>query len=1271
MKKHKIKGWIQIFLLAASIFAFSYIIHETNFAQRTIVVEKKFSILPKIFRFLIMSIFSEKTLVSALEPSDVDPQTGGVATCVKAKDQSVCQEYPKSECDSACEGSCFPATRDKTPGCKLGTCFDTNRGTCDVGAPEGLCNANQGEWFDDPAGNVPQCQTACCMVGDQARPLLTARECAKIGEETGISTEYKPEVKTEIACLNLAKTQAQGACISNQGERSCRFVTKAECIANSGEFFEGFLCTHPDFNLNYQKQAGAKCFDNNLYWVDSAGNKENIYDANKAKSWNNGKVLAEDQSCQLSIGSDALANQDTCGNCERLLGSVCGDKTIEEKLSDNSIGFVCLDNRCKDSKGNIRENGESWCEYQGAIGLDEGSKRINRSVDTPGSSHYQAVCIDGKVTINSCGDYRNRICIEERKERLTDGKLISSSVCPINTWQLCINYNSEVKTGAERQKSLEERNKKCLENPVCNLKETNVGDGFQFDLCVPKYPPGFDLQKNAEGSQLSCSFASQKCTVFYVKKIFEGWDCVANCECEKAVFTEQMNDLCMSLGDCGASVNYNGDLSQSYKVTGAPKLGNAYLNKISQYSEPVEGQYANVNVTQYINSVGGIEKLGLVEYQDQTPGSLTIGGTVAGLTGTILLFLPTVASYSSVAASGLGTAGLVTGTTPITLTAFSGALAGAAIGFALTSLVIQLTGIGGGLDPAMTWALIATGTVAGGLVGFGVVSFIAGPGFGLLGFGPIGLILLVVVIIIIVVLTLLGIGDTKKRVVEFQCLPWQPQLGGVKCGECGKDGYTCSKYACQSLGQTCRLLNEGTGNETCADISPNDIAGPQIKPWQDVLSSGFKYEEVGNGVKIVSDENEGCVREYQPVWFGIELDEPGQCQYNLEHINSFEEMDNDKGGFFLGSNLFKEQHAQLFIIPDLTSLGAPGFDPTRKIDVNYHVRCIDGNGNGKTSSEYIMNLCVKPGDDINAPRITKREPIKEEVKFNQTELHGTVFTNEPADCKWDFEPTKSYDEMANKMTCANDVVDLSSIYGWQCSYNFPITQDENKFYIKCRDQPWYGVGWEGEGSDTIIPDESKRNTMENYEFNVKRTNTPLIINSAKPSNENFVFGVQPATVNLEAETSGGVDNGRAKCYFFEVKTGNELAHTFETKHTHSLNQIFEGSYEFPIVCEDIIGNRAETKIGFEVKLDLEAPKVTRVFNQGGSLVVITNENSECSFMQDTKKQCRFEFVNGTMMDGNDKRHSTDLEDKNYYIKCKDVWGNTPGECSVIVRGGIL
>lgn len=1251
---------IEIVLLICGTFAFAYLLRE-GMQYETVLdreAHRKIPLIFGIFKMLRSWVFSEKTLVSALEGSDLQK---GVATCTEGKDGSICQEYIASECEAKCAGSCFPTRRDQVTECKLGTCLDPDSGVCQERASRAVCEKGGGIWFDDPAGNIAECKKACCVIGNEVRPLVTARECKNIGETSGIETVYRPEIQHEIACLALAHSDSEGGCVfDTTGERRCKFITKKECTEGRGEFYEGALCTHPDLKMNYEKQATAKCVEekDELYWFDSEGNRENVYDANKVRSWNGGNILSPSKSCEVGNG---LENQKTCGNCNRLLGSVCGEKTTQEKLSDNSINAVCRDSRCVDKKGNVRQNGEMWCEYQGAIGIEKGSGGLNRSVETPGSRHFIARCVDGDVEVDPCADYRNEICTEEKANR-GDGIEVSTAACITNLWQLCLSYNSEVKgsTKAEKAASLEARNNKCLKNPHCMLKNVNIDSTFKFDLCTPKYAPGFDLKKNAEGGELSCAFANQKCTVIYVKEL-SGWECKANCHCRDAKFTEQMNDLCMSLGDCGASVNYAGDLTLNYNMKNSKKLSTTYLNEIKKYAEPIEGKYAQTNVTAYINTVGGFEKF----------GGKAKGPECNLPFGCELLFDTEVLNKAGTITGATGTVASITGYLLPSVAGIATVLAAATIGFAITSLLIKYTGIEGGLDPAVTWTLISAGTIGAGILGVvatGVGSVGAGTGFTLIYNALLAgiflvwaaVILIVLVLITIVVFKAIGIGDTKKKVVTFQCQPWQPPLGGAKCEECGKDGYSCSPYACQALGQTCELINLGTEEEKCVDISPDDVTAPVIKPWEEVLTKGYRYEENSGGVKIIADANDGCLPAYTNVIFGIRLNELGYCRYTTQHTNNFEGMDGEEDGFDFGDrNLYRHNHSQLFTMPDLTSLGVPGYDPNRRADFNLYVRCRDGNGNGEQAQEYAVNFCVKPGEDITPPVITGREPYSEFVKFDAQELDAAVFVNEPAECKWSLDSGKKFDEMENAMTCETDVVDREALAGWKCESTFDLSKNQSSFLIQCKDQPWHAGA-----------NESKRNTLTTpYEFKVGRTQTPLTIVSIMPSNESFVFGVEPATVTLEVKTTGGVDNGKATCTLF----GRELGLTFGDTHRQVFNQIVSGSYAFPIICEDAVGNSVENVSRFVAELDTLPPVVTRVYDRSGTLIVITNENAECAFLKgDGKKdECGFAFEKGTRMEGNEKVHSTLFDGNVYSITCRDRWKNTPGACNVVVgKGGV-
>ncbi|MBI2631933.1 hypothetical protein HYW75_02940 [Candidatus Pacearchaeota archaeon] len=1291
---------LQIALLIGVTFAFSFMINEAfksqNIDYQIIKKEEKRiesnKVLLNALKFIRSFIFNEKGLVSALENSDLQQ---GAQTCLKTKDNKICQSFPASECEEKCDGKCLPTTIDKVAQCKVGTCYNTNEGICSVGAPRAKCEEGGGKWFDDPYGNVQQCKQGCCVLGEGAY-FGTEKQCEKDSSALGLKKDFRPEITTEIGCLALAKTQEEGACVFEQEfENTCRFTTKTNCLQNyKGKFYSGLLCSNKELKTNCKQQATAKCAEgkDEIYWFDSCGNRENIYDSNKLKSYNGGKVLGKDESCSLGTDKNLLANQKSCGNCDYLLGSKCEKKTTSEKLSDSAFDFVCKDLSCIDSEGKKKAHGESWCAYQGSIGTDKGADSLLRSTDIAGSRQFRKVCIDGSINTEPCADFRNEICVEA-KTPLPGGGTFSSAACRINRWQQCIEYNSEVKSKDKSLRAGEEkkRDDKCTKNPDCFVKEVNINrKGFKFNICAPKYPPGFDLTSSDSGfgGEAICSLATQKCTVIYVKGL-GGWDCKANCNCAKPKFAEQMNDLCISLGDCGTKVNIVGDLTKNHFVFKSKKKDNlgkeigekgdlsaGYISGLKKYINVVSGKVADPgNLSEFYGELGIPGGLGLAKTPaDKTAAVIKMASMTSGMAGILIMGAVklgiAIPGLTFAAGSTLYTIPVTTttatGTTTVTsgsvgaagpgITGLGGAVAGAAVGLAVVSLLLSFTGVGRGLPPAVTYSLMAVGAVAGAIIGSQVIG--TGTGSIAAALAPlltVAIIAIIVVIVVIIIFAALGIGKIKKVYYTFQCQPWQAPTGGVKCQQCGKDGLPCSPYACHSLGQTCEFLNEGTGEEQCVDIGKDDAASPVIKVMKNILPQEYSLEESELGIKIKSQSNDGCIAEsYQLIPFGIEINEPAQCKISEESGKSFDEMEANFGG----RNLYLRNHTNPLIIPSLESLGLESFDPRAKSDFNIYVRCQDKNGN-KNDKDFVINFCVKQGNDTTPAIIAAREPYSEFVSFNATQLDASVFTNEPAECSWDSKDL-DYSSMKNNFSCENEFEDRQ-LLGWQCNTIFPITENEHKYYIRCLDQPWL----EGENA-------TRRNSnKQSYEFKIFRSKSNLQIDSISVDNKSFAFGTELGTVDIVVKTSGGVD-GTARCFYsWNGLSGIEFGEgSWTSSHRQVFNAILPGDYDFPVRCEDTSGNIAEKTAKFKVKFDNEPPKVTRVYDQSGQLAVITNEKAKCFFSFNQAEQCSFDIKNATEMSGSDLLHNTELKkgDK-YYIKCNDEFNNYPGTCSIIVKGG--
>ena len=1135
---------------------------------------------------------------------------------------------------------------------ELGCCIDNEEGLCTPRTTRQSCVESGGEWNNEELCAINECQKGCCLLGDEAQFVNDAR-CSRLADLFGLPKDFKQQIKNELECLVLGTSAEKGACVFS-GER-CELKGENECLSEGGDYHRNLLCSSEELNTGCERQSSIGCVEgkDEIFWFDSCGNQENIYDSDKDKSWNNGRLLSKAESCNPDSSN---ANSQDCGNCNFNLGSFCSESGVLGGVKDGN--FICKDVSCVDESGERRENGESWCVYDGAIG--EGK-------DPVGSRHWKRVCINGEVKVEPCADYRGQICVESDVEIPETNEEFSVASCVVNEASNCLNYNSDKGTLIEN----------CENNNQCYVKRINVDDGFKFDVCLPKYPRGRDL--TGEGSDY-CSFASQTCTVVD-QKVFDsdgdfiGWENVINGECQEVGFTQQMNDFCISLGDCGAQVNIVGKGTNSYSVDEAPRISwNSYVKN----SVPVEGQRAGPQSLDQL----GIPRAALVPGEPEAEGTLaeSLGGigTYAGGLGTIIqagyfadwFFLEGFGSafQAPVLDNVVISAGLsVESMASTTLGAIGTALSAFSIGLSVGGIAAELFGLEGQASGITS----AAGAV-GGLVGSGTIGKIAGKIQGLFGGtsggtgaaagaagGAGGLFsaaaaaamwAAVFAVVAAVVLKVLGIGDTREIDVTFSCLPWEAPNGGEFCSECNGDPLKpCTQYRCESLGQACKLLNEDTENPSCESVV-DDKKPPIISIG--VIEEGFEFNnESGLGVSV-RREGGNCIPEFRPVLFTLETDEPAQCKFDFNE-KDFEGMSE----YPIEGNAYTTNHTFSFFMPSLSSLDV--YDLTGDIrkmfgDMDMHVKCQDYYGD-ITPREYSVNFCVESGPDLTPPLIVGTIPGNNGfIKFGETKSNLTVFLNEPSECRYDRVAEKAYDDMGEVMDCETELVQLESL-GWTCKDEvLGLDESENSIYIKCKDQPWF--------KNTI--NESNRNVnSEDFVFTLQKSESELKIDSILPSG-NVESGFQPASVDFEVRTSGGAQDGISTCtYSFD---GNQTSTFFETSsrvHKQSFNQLFGGEYNLHVECVDVAGNVAREINEFEIDLDENPPQIVRAFKEGAQLIVLTDEESECYY---DLNSCIYDVDNATSMTTVfSEDHRTLWEPGlTYHIKCIDIWGNAPNECSI-------
>ena len=342
-------------------------------------------------------------------------------------------------------------------------------------------------------------------------------------------------------------------------------------------------------------------------------------------------------------------------------------------------------------------------------------------------------------------------------------------------------------------------------------------------------------------------------------------------------------------------------------------------------------------------------------------------------------------------------------------------------------------------------------------------------------------------------------------------------------------------------------------------------------------------------------------------------------------------------------------------------MGISGLDPTRRADFSLYAKCQDARGNTNTI-DYVINFCLSPQEDNAEPYVTFIDPEEEYIGNLATDVAVSVFVNEPAECKWDLN-NKNYELMANSFTCLNDVLLDQTAFGWECYTNLPTSSDVNLFYVRCKDKPWE-------------TDDTKRNAMTTSEILTYRKSDALVITSVTPNDETLFFATTPVSVTIEARTSGGLED-TAVCEhtvtteYLPEFSARLIPNSDHTIHTMTYDQLLAGTHIVQVRCEDSVGNVANAEAEFEIDLDTVAPEVTRVYEESGRLVAITNENAECAY---SLNSCTFDFDDDDVrvMSGDELEHRISFDPaKQYNIKCKDVFDNAPSGCSIVVRGGYL
>ncbi|MFA5856208.1 MAG: hypothetical protein WC867_02550 [Candidatus Pacearchaeota archaeon] len=1135
---------------------------------------------------IVLSLFSFSYLIySSTEIVEAQEEDQTVC-CEETLTGQTCQDVIPSQCKQGVGKSLTKCEEGLTDFCKIGCCQSEKTGLCNVRSPQANCKILNGTFFEDPSCNVQECRMGCCILGDKPK-WTTEKNCKFEGntQNKDAITEWKLDATTnsELKCLFSLDRGKEGACVYNSGnERKCIYTNLDDCVKRTGSEINfdknGTFCSDPRLNTTCKAKDHKGCIDlkEDVYWFDSCGNHE-----------------------------------DVATDCSLARGSFCG------KEKEN---FICKDINCV-VDGVKRKNGESWCEYDGKIGIEKEKGIKDRyGRDPAGSRHIKHICYMGTERIAPCADFRNEICVQT--DSGTREGTFSQASCRVNNWRMCYSYNN--KKGDSMIST-------CEKNPDCFVKHIDMEGGFNFKVCLPQYPPGFNLNTDyalTEGGlempntgEGICNIATQKCTETWICGIF-GCFCVDSCKCHTSYFTEKMNEFCVSLGDCGAYINYVGsytDGGYSLKSSGgAPPRGTSRFSQNaikdpSQKADPGTFEFFETLSPESLQELPSDSENNESNYSDFEQELMRVSGAY----GSPLLLRMLSQNLSD---AELEESAAETENQPVNYGGFFSGVSSVRAG--IESQIEYKERKAGGFE--MIGAMIA-----------GMIAYLITQSILITMMAAMMAYLFLMAWIIYVHIT-------------FTCDMWEVPTGGDDCNKCNSLEVPCTEYRCQSLGTLCQFVNKGTPNELCVSKPANNTL-PTIKPLFTFITPGYNYSEVsekGFVIRATNRSNE-CVEAYNTVRFGISVDPFAKCRFGIDPKQTYEEMP-DKFGV-KGNSILPAHRMDLFFptpeaIKNRYNLTVEQMKTLGEIKLYVKCKTADGRINPEP---YVIRTCIDPGPDRTAPRITYTEPFgKAYAKYNENTKDIAIYLNEPSDCRWSTED-QDYDGMNNSMQCNQDI-HFMSMFGFRCNATISGINTNTKFFIRCRDIS-----------------ENQNKMSESFVFDISPSIEPLIIEEFRPeNNQEIIDSKQPMSFDLRLLTVGGAEDGTSVCKW-EANGGlfsDRFTTTNSSKHEYKITNARSGKYNVTFICEDAAGNIAINNSFFTVYVDEFGPKIVRVFNYG-EVSISTDENSdECRY--DSKRA--FDFDKASLMarssDGVEYRGL--LKNQEYQIQCNDSYGNKGGKITI-------
>ncbi len=491
----------------------------------------------KKYIFGIFLILVSLFLIGNINSQGFGDQIPSTVCCKKTIDGAWCQQVPENECASAQKA---PTDCDNTAYCSLGTCINAEEGTCMSNTPKARCDDVGGVWKKGDSSEIPECQLGCCLMGDDIA-MVTKAKCLQMASDYSIDVNFREDITDQGECFAIGASQERGACIvESEYEIACEMTLKKDCLKKEDsqsylemldnpvsdvkvEFHKGKLCTNKDLSTDCAPTTDTTCYDDDrIYFLDSCGNRANVYDASKVDSQDYWDFVKEPECGPVTSNNVGKELQKNCGNCMYLESTKCQKPKSKDNTLTDGGDYVCSDLSCE-YDGKKYENGESWCaETKGTvhhIKMDEDGNIKNESknkllnfeeYNLPGSEYVKLTCYEGEVLEEKCGPKRRFFCAEyDVTEDYT------SAQCYVNPWDECLMQ----KTKSECLKTNETGPSYCVWLPGLRFDYQKIkGEEKrknQQGSCVPLIAPGFEFWKEKGAAHEICGMSYVKETALY------------------------------------------------------------------------------------------------------------------------------------------------------------------------------------------------------------------------------------------------------------------------------------------------------------------------------------------------------------------------------------------------------------------------------------------------------------------------------------------------------------------------------------------------------------------------------------------------------------------------------------------------------------------------------------------------------------------------------------------------------------------------------------